>query len=137
MGRKTCVSALILGIAFAMNLTAFAQEGSDGKPASSEEDSDAKGRSSEGKDRARSSMRGQALGRMNSDKYADLHGRPGNGPAPGEWAPDFALKPLKFYEFGLETEDITEDNSDTLYKPVRLSDFRGKKPVVLIFGSYT
>lgn len=41
------------------------------------------------------------------------------GPKPGELPPDFSLK-LKG----------TEDR-------VRLSDFRGKEPVALIFGSYT
>ena len=52
-------------------------------------------------------------------------------------APDFELMPLKFYEFGLSNEDITVENASELYKPVKLSDFKGKKPVVLIFGSYT
>ena len=52
-------------------------------------------------------------------------------------APDFELMPLKFYEFGIEEEEITLENAQQLYQPVRLSDFRDKKPVVLIFGSYT
>jgi hypothetical protein len=38
---------------------------------------------------------------------------------PGDAAPDFEL--------------MTHDKSET----VRLSDFRGEKPVVLVFGSYT
>lgn len=42
-----------------------------------------------------------------------------DGPAVGQDAPDFALKALHGG------------------KTVRLSSFRGKKPVVLIFGSYT
>lgn len=46
-------------------------------------------------------------------------GSPFEGPRPGAEAPDFALP--------------THDGKST----VRLSDFRGKKPVVLIFGSFT
>ena len=44
-----------------------------------------------------------------------------DGPAPkgGDVAPDFELR------------DVNGEN------PVRLSDFRGQKPVALIFGSYT
>jgi hypothetical protein len=40
-------------------------------------------------------------------------------PKPGDVAPDFELR------------DVDGDN------PIRLSDYRGKKPVALIFGSYT
>jgi hypothetical protein len=40
-------------------------------------------------------------------------------PKPGDMAPDFELR------------DATGEN------PVRLSDFRGKRPVALIFGSFT
>ncbi len=40
-------------------------------------------------------------------------------PKVGDVAPDFELS------------DVNGEN------PVRLSDFRGQKPVVLIFGSYT
>ncbi|MDK1020577.1 MAG: hypothetical protein QGD90_02955 [Candidatus Hydrogenedentes bacterium] len=69
--------------------------------------------------------------------YEDIIGRAGNGPKYGEEAPDFALMPLKFYEFGIDDREITEETAGLLYEPVRLSDFRGKKPVVLIFGSYT
>ena len=58
-------------------------------------------------------------------------------PRPGDLAPDFELRPLKFYRFKTEETDITQENADLLYKPVRLSEFRGKRPVVLIFGSYT
>ena len=42
-----------------------------------------------------------------------------DGPAVGQDAPDFTLKALHGE------------------KTVKLSSFRGKKPVVLIFGSYT
>jgi peroxiredoxin len=42
-----------------------------------------------------------------------------NAPRVGDEAPDFEL-------FDLDGKN-----------PVRLSDFRGKKPVALIFGSYT
>lgn len=45
--------------------------------------------------------------------------KPVDGPAVGQDAPDFALKALHGE------------------KTVELSSFRGKKPVVLIFGSYT
>ena len=61
----------------------------------------------------------------------------GEEPRPGDVAPDFALTPLKFYKFKTEETEITQENADVLYEPVRLSSFRGKKPVVLIFGSYT
>ncbi len=40
-------------------------------------------------------------------------------PNAGNTAPDFRLR------------DVNDEN------PVRLSDFRGRKPVALIFGSYT
>ena len=40
-------------------------------------------------------------------------------PKVGDAAPDFEL------------QDVTGEN------PVRLSDFRGRKPVALVFGSYT
>ncbi len=40
-------------------------------------------------------------------------------PRPGDLAPDFELR------------DTNGEN------PVRLSDFRGKKPVALVFGSFT
>ena len=61
----------------------------------------------------------------------DIRGTAHNGPAVGEIAPDFSLTPL------IKDEDITEENVDAQHKPVRLSDFKGKKPVALIFGSYT
>ena len=86
---------------------------------------------------ARGGFRGQAQKRMTGEKYTDIIGRSGNGPKYGEEAPDFALMPLKFYEFGIDDREITEETAGLLYEPVRLSDFRGKKPVVLIFGSYT
>jgi Ca2+-binding EF-hand superfamily protein len=46
-------------------------------------------------------------------------GSPFSGPHVGDRAPDFTLK--------------TEDGKRT----IRLADFRGKKPVVLVFGSFT
>ena len=58
-------------------------------------------------------------------------------PKVGEVAPDFSLTPIKFYEFKTAETDITEENAGVLYEPVRLSSFRDKKPVILIFGSYT
>ena len=75
--------------------------------------------------------------RYENPKYRDMLGFYDNGPGHGTQAPDFELTPLKFYEFGIEVQDITVDNASELYKPVRLSDFQGYKPVVLIFGSYT
>ncbi len=66
-----------------------------------------------------------------------IMGRMGGAPEEGEVAPDFELIPLKFYEFGIDKTEITEENAGMLYQPVKLSSFRGKKPVVLIFGSYT
>ena len=42
-----------------------------------------------------------------------------HAPRPGDLAPDFELR------------DVNGEN------PVRLSDYRGKKPVALIFGSFT
>ena len=49
--------------------------------------------------------------------WGDLHNP--LAPKAGDEAPDFELR------------DVTEENS------VRLSDFRGEKPVALVFGSYT
>lgn len=42
-----------------------------------------------------------------------------HAPKPGDLAPDFAL-------WDSEGKDV-----------IKLSDFRGKKPVALVFGSYT
>jgi hypothetical protein len=58
-------------------------------------------------------------------------------PQPGEPAPDFALLPLRFYDFQIDRAPITQENAGSLYEPVRLSAFRGSLPVVLIFGSYS
>ena len=58
-------------------------------------------------------------------------------PQPGQMAPDFEVTPLKFYGFQIQQSEGKEEPAAALYMPVRLSDFRGKKPVVLIFGSYT
>ena len=70
-------------------------------------------------------------------REAGIKGDENNGPKVGEEAPDFSLQPLKFYEFGIDDAAITQENAGELYKPVRLSAFRDKKPVALIFGSYT
>ena len=74
-------------------------------------------------------MREEMMKRTSSAKYADIHGARGNGPAQGTIAPDFIFEPLKEYDFALPAQK----SPDT----VRLSDFKGHKPVVLIFGSYT
>ncbi len=55
----------------------------------------------------------------------------------GDEAPDFALMPLRFYDFRLAPGSINKENAGTLFEPVKLSSFRGNKSVVLIFGSYT
>ena len=68
---------------------------------------------------------------------AGIRSTAANGPKVGEPAPDFALQPIKFYDFKTEDAEITQENAGQLYEPVRLSDFKGKRPVVLIFGSYT
>lgn len=60
-----------------------------------------------------------------------------DAPQPGDPAPDFALSPLKFYDFQIDETPITEENAGLLYQAVQLSSFKGSKPVVLIFGSYT
>ncbi len=91
-------------------------------------------------DEARETEPGEAAfggERYENPKYMDMLGFYDNGPGHGTQAPDFELTPLKFYEFGIDAQDITVDNASELYKPVRLSDFQGHKPVVLIFGSYT
>lgn len=76
--------------------------------------------------------------RMNAVNQAGISGI-GNddAPKPGDEAPDFELMPLKFYDFKIDETPITKENAGALYQPVKLSSFRGKKPVVLIFGSYT
>lgn len=92
---------------------------------------------SEGRIRVAQDSHEQEQKRSAEEKSYNIYGRLGNGPAYGTMAPDFALMPLKFYEFGIDDREITAENAGLLYEPVRLSDFRGKKPVVLIFGSYT
>lgn len=49
----------------------------------------------------------------------------------GDGAPDFKLKRLILDEKDKDKDD-KEKNKD-----VKLSDFKGKKPVLLVFGSYT
>ena len=75
--------------------------------------------------------------RIDIIRDAEIDGADDNGPVEGTEAPDFELMPLKFYDFKIDSMDITEENAGELYRPVRLSEFRGNKPVVLIFGSYT
>ena len=55
----------------------------------------------------------------------------------GDAAPDFALVPLRRYDFGIDASFASDASRDEKYPLVRLSDFRGVKPVALIFGSYT
>jgi hypothetical protein len=54
----------------------------------------------------------------------------GPGVAEGKEAPDFELKLLKAYDLGIEIEGKPPET-------IKLSQFKGDKPVVLIFGSYT
>jgi len=75
--------------------------------------------------------------RMGGSSHEDIQSTKENGPKVGEVAPKFRLIPLKFYEFGIDEEEITKENAGELYAPVRLGAFKGKRPVVLIFGSYT
>lgn len=51
-----------------------------------------------------------------------------------ETAIDFAFPPLRFYDFKIDRQEITRENAGELYRNVRLSDFRGKRPVVVLFG---
>lgn len=60
-----------------------------------------------------------------------------SAPTVGDPAPDFALTALRLNDFRLDEREITRENAWRLYEPVRLSDFRGKRPVVLVFGSTT
>ena len=71
------------------------------------------------------------LKRGSSATYDQIAGREGNGPAAGTVAPDFVLEPLKDYTFNINGSAQSKNN------PIRLSDFKGDRPVVLIFGSYT
>ncbi len=52
----------------------------------------------------------------------------------GDLAPDFELLPLRVYDLDLATHyrEVPRKNG-----AIRLSDFRGFKPVALVFGSYT
>ena len=59
------------------------------------------------------SIQGMRESRAWHRKYGPL------APKSGDMAPDFELR------------DVNGQN------PVRLSDFRGKKPVALVFGSFT
>ncbi len=77
--------------------------------------------------------------RLSLVRKEGISGLPRNAkpPMPGEMAPDFALRPLEFYSLGDDSAEATAENPDDPYQPVQLSGFRGRKPVVLIFGSYT
>jgi hypothetical protein len=58
-------------------------------------------------------------------------------PKVGEEAPDFTLPAISVYDFMLEGKTVTRENAASFFEPVTLSDFKGKKPVALIFGSFT
>ena len=55
----------------------------------------------------------------------------------GDEAPDFALVPLRDYDFGIDATVFAAVPSQDGIPRIRLSEFRGEKPVALIFGSYT
>jgi hypothetical protein len=55
----------------------------------------------------------------------------------GDVAPDFELVPLRFYDFDLGEPDAPRNAHADAYRGVRLSTFRGVRPVALVFGSYT
>jgi len=77
-------------------------------------------------------MREEMMKRNSSAKFVEIQGRRDNGPAAGTLAPDFIFEPLEDYDFNLPSKKTGDAES-----AVRLSDFKGHKPVVLIFGSYT
>jgi hypothetical protein len=53
----------------------------------------------------------------------------------GEYAPDFQLEPVELYP---EFEELLGDEAPRSFADrVHLSDLMGRKPVMLIFGSYT
>lgn len=60
----------------------------------------------------------ETLAQMRKERAWQARFEP-QAPRPGDLAPDFEL------------QDADGEN------PVRLSDFRGQKPVALVFGSYT
>ena len=53
----------------------------------------------------------------------------------GELAPELTLTPLRFHDFRIDERPITRRNASRLYAPVRLSDFRGVRPVALLFAA--
>ena len=80
--------------------------------------------------------RGGRGGRGLGARIGAMFNRGGGAPV-GEVAPDFNLAPLKFYELKAEKTDSSKKNAEVLYNAVRLSSFKGQRPVALIFGSYT
>ena len=55
----------------------------------------------------------------------------------GDVAPNFELVPLRFYDFDLGMPDEARNARAEGYRGVELAAFRGKRPVALVFGSYT
>lgn len=85
---------------------------------------------------------GSLLGTMLGTLAAALAQAEGADPtapalAVGEIAPDFQLRPLRFYDFKIDQREITRENAAVLYEAVRLSDFRGEKAVALLFDRET
>jgi len=83
----------------------------------------------------RMNMREEMMKRRSSATYMDILGRRDNGPAVGTVAPDFVLEPLKEYDFKVKPQASAGGESGDAV--LRLSDFKGHRPVVLLFGSYT
>lgn len=95
-----------------------------------------KNRGSDGPKKEHSFTEGMKM-RLEVVDAEDIRGTAHNGPAVGEIAPDFSLAPLKSDEIATDEKNSTEENAGELHKLVSLSDFKGEKPVALIFGSYT
>lgn len=55
----------------------------------------------------------------------------------GDPAPDFELMSLRFYDFEVGEPHARARGEQDPYQEVRLSAFAGKRPVALVFGSYT
>ena len=107
------VAVWLLSTIFAFAVLTIMQSESFGQNQDRGMRGEQRGQRGPGGQRGRSGQRGQRGGPRGQ------RGDDGSALVKGEVAPDFALKSL-------------DGESET-----KLSDFRGKKPVVLFFGSYT
>ncbi len=128
MFRLAACSLLVLLVLFAGHATAWAEgESSAGDaPANKAQAKDAQDNETPGNETPADEAVGRPsdpfAGKTVKDRkfgYAVIRGRAGNVPKVGDKAPDFVLK--------------TADGKQT----VRLSSFATRRPVVLIFGSFT